>query len=151
MYSVTVRDRFMIAHSFRGETFGPAQALHGATYVVDVRFEREELDSEQLVVDIGLASDVLADVLGEFNFKNLDDLDAFAGQNTTTDFMARVVFDRMATRVVDGSLGPAADGVRPGLARDLTTHPIPAQSTGRFSATREAGGDRFRQACAKNA
>ncbi|MEL6427675.1 MAG: 6-carboxytetrahydropterin synthase [Planctomycetota bacterium] len=111
MYSVTVRDRFMIAHSFRGETFGPAQALHGATYVVDVRFEREELDGEQLVVDIGLASDVLAAVLGEFNFKNLDDLDAFAGQNTTTEFMARVVFDRMAARVVDGSLGPAADGV----------------------------------------
>lgn len=136
MYSVTVRDRFMIAHSFEGETFGPAQALHGATYVVDVRFDREELDAEQLVVDIGLASQVLADVLGEFAFKNLDDIAEFDGKNTTTEFMARVVFDRMAARLRDGSLGPAADGVD---AMKVTLHesdvasasfegPVPAAS-----------------------
>ncbi|MEM9382963.1 MAG: 6-carboxytetrahydropterin synthase [Planctomycetota bacterium] len=111
MYSVTVRGRFMIAHSFEGETFGPAQALHGATYVVDVRFDRRELDHEQLVVDIGRASDVLEDVLGEFAFRNLDDVEEFRGRNTTTEFMARVVFDRMATRLAAGDLGPQASGV----------------------------------------
>lgn len=101
----------MIAHSFEGETFGPAQALHGATYVVDVRFDRRELDHEQLVVDIGRASDVLEDVLGEFAFRNLDDVEEFRGRNTTTEFMARVVFDRMATRLAAGDLGPQASGV----------------------------------------
>lgn len=111
MYSVTVRDRFMIAHSFRGETFGPAQALHGATYIVDVRFERDELDPEDLVVDIGRASEVLGEVLGEFAFKNLDDIEEFAGRNTTTEFMARVVFDRVAARLSTGDLGEAARAV----------------------------------------
>ncbi len=111
MYSVTVRDRFMIAHSFQGEIFGPARALHGATYIVDVRFERERLDEDQLVVDIGRASEVLAEVVGEFAFKNLDDLEEFRGKNTTTEFMARVVFDRMIARMHAGALGRAADRV----------------------------------------
>lgn len=105
MYSVTVRDRFMIAHSFTGETFGPAQALHGATYVVDVRFQRRELDDEQLVVDIGRASEVLAEVVGEFNFTNLDEFEEFAGANTTTEYMARVLFDRLVERIAVGDLG----------------------------------------------
>ncbi|MFT5731572.1 MAG: 6-pyruvoyl-tetrahydropterin synthase [Planctomycetota bacterium] len=111
MYSVNVRDRFMIAHSFEGETFGPAQALHGATYVADVTFFAPELDPEGLVVDIGAASDQLAATLSEFNFKNLDDIEEFQGKNTTTEFMARVVFDRMLARLHGGSLGPAAHAV----------------------------------------
>ena len=101
----------MIAHSFRGESFGPAQALHGATYVTDVRFQRATLDAEQLVVDIGLAAEVLGEVLTEFQFKNLDDFDAFTGCNTTTEFMARVVFDRMAARIASGDLGEAGRGI----------------------------------------
>ena len=111
MYSLTVRDHMMIAHSFRGEIFGPAQALHGATYVVDVTFERPQLDSDDLIVDIGLAATVLKDVLAEFNMKNLDDLEAFQGRNTTTEFMARQVFDRMAAAIAGGRLGGTADGL----------------------------------------
>lgn len=101
----------MIAHSFRGETFGPARALHGATYVADVRFQRATLDTEQLVVDIGRASEVLGEVLSEFRFKNLDEMDEFAGTNTTTEFMARVVFDRMAARIASGDLGESGRGI----------------------------------------
>lgn len=111
MYAVTVRDHFMIAHSFKGETFGPAQGLHGATYVVDVEFRREDLDADNVVVDIGLAGEVLKEVLGELNFKNLDDLEVFEGKNTTTEFMARVVFNRIKVRVVAGRLGPNANGL----------------------------------------
>jgi 6-pyruvoyl-tetrahydropterin synthase len=111
MYSVTVRDHVMIAHSFRGEVFGPAQRLHGATYVVDVELRRPELDSHGLVVDIGLAGQALREVLGELSYRNLDDDPAFAGVNTTTEFLARVVFDRMAARVRAGDLGPAAAGL----------------------------------------
>jgi 6-pyruvoyl-tetrahydropterin synthase len=111
MYSVTVRDHVMIAHSFRGEVFGPAQRLHGATYVVDVELRRPELDSHGLVVDIGLAGQALRGVLGELSYRNLDDDPAFAGVNTTTEFLARVVFDRMAARVRAGDLGPAAAGL----------------------------------------
>lgn len=111
MYSLTVRDHMMIAHSFRGEIFGPAQALHGATYVVDVTFERPQLDSDDLIVDIGLAATVLKDVLAEFNMKNLDDLEAFQGRNTTTEFMARQVFDRMAAAIAGGRLGGTGEGL----------------------------------------
>ena len=99
MYSVTVRDHVMIAHSFRGEVFGPAQRLHGATYVVDVEMRRPALDGDGLVVDIGLASAALRAVLGELNYRNLDDDPAFRGQNTTTEFLARVVFDRLVAQV----------------------------------------------------
>jgi 6-pyruvoyltetrahydropterin/6-carboxytetrahydropterin synthase len=111
MFSVTVRDHFMIAHSFVGEVFGPAQALHGATYVVDVEFRRATLDSDSIVVDIGRATEALKAVLAEFNFKNLDDEAQFRGQNTTTEFMAKVVFDRMAARIASGDLGAQAGGL----------------------------------------
>ncbi|WP_203300605.1 6-pyruvoyl trahydropterin synthase family protein [Marinobacter sediminum] len=111
MFSLTVRDHMMIAHSFRGEIFGPAQQVHGATYVVDVAFERQELDADNLVVDIGLAASVLKDVLAEFNMKNLDDLEQLQSQNTTTEFMARQVFERMAAAIRTGRLGESAQGM----------------------------------------
>jgi len=111
MFSLTVRDHMMIAHSFTGELFGPAQGVHGATYVVDVTFERHVLDDNDLIVDIGLASDVLKQVLAEFNMKNLDDLPQFKGRNTTTEFMAKVVFDRMAAAIHDGRLGEDGKGI----------------------------------------
>ena len=111
MYSVSVREHLMIAHSFQGEVFGPAQNLHGATYVVDVEFRRPELDEHGIVVDIGRAGETLKAVLGELNFKNLDDEAQFAGKNTTTEFLARHFFDRIATKISDGSLGPGADGL----------------------------------------
>ena len=108
MHSVCVRDHFMIAHSFEGEVFGPAQRLHGATYVVDAEFRRAELDADGVVVDIGRASEVLNEILAELNYRNLDEDDALSGNNTTTEFLAHVIFQRMAARVRDGSLGPAA-------------------------------------------
>ncbi|MDM0104503.1 6-carboxytetrahydropterin synthase [Variovorax sp. J22R24] len=111
MYSVNVRDHFMIAHSFRGEVFGPAQRLHGATYVVDLELRRAELDADGVVVDIALATEVLRSVLGELNLRNLDDDPAFKGRNTTTEFMARVIFDRVAARIAQGELGPHASGL----------------------------------------
>ncbi len=111
MYELTVRDHFMIAHSFRGEIFGPAQKMHGATYVVDATFRRQELDDDDLIVDIGLAGQVLNGILAEYNYRNLDEIDAFSGRNTTTEFMARVIFDRLAEAVRDGRLGPAASGL----------------------------------------
>jgi len=111
MYSVTVRDHFMIAHSFRGEAFGPAQRLHGATYVADVEVRRPELDGDGMVVDIARATDVLRAVLGELNLRNLDEDPAFRGRNTTTEFMARAVFDRVAARIAAGELGAGARGL----------------------------------------
>lgn len=111
MYSVSVRDHFMIAHSFRGAVFGPAQQLHGATYVVDVEFRRSSLDADGIVVDIGRAIDVLKSTLAAFNFKNLDDVPEFAGKNTTTEFLARTIFDRVAAAVRRGDLGPHAHGL----------------------------------------
>lgn len=108
MYTVCVRDHFMIAHSFDGEVFGPAQNLHGATYVVDVEFRRPELDADGVVVDIGLASKVLAQVLAELNFRNLDDEEAFEGRNTTTEFLASVIFARLRERIESGALGESA-------------------------------------------
>jgi len=111
MYSVNVRDHFMIAHSFRGQVFGPAQRMHGATYVVDLELRRPELDADGIVVDIGLATQVLHTVLGELNFKNLDEEAAFTGRNTTTEFLARVIVDRVAGRIPAGELGPFADGL----------------------------------------
>jgi 6-pyruvoyltetrahydropterin/6-carboxytetrahydropterin synthase len=111
MFSVTVRDHVMIAHSFRGEVFGPAQRLHGATYVVDAEFRRRDLDADGIVVDIGRATDALRQVLGEFNFRNLDEVPAFAGRNTTTEFLARVVFDRLVAAIGRGELGPGAGAI----------------------------------------
>src|SRR5688572_12945306 len=101
----------MIAHSFSGEVFGPAQRLHGATFVVDATFRRPDLDGDNLVVDIGLASQQLGDVLGALNYRNLDDEPDFAGVNTSTEFLARVVADRLADRVAAGALGEGARGL----------------------------------------
>jgi 6-pyruvoyl-tetrahydropterin synthase len=111
VYSVTVRDHFMIAHSLKGDVFGPAQNLHGATYVVDATFRRSALDGDGVVVDIGLASEQLREVMTALNFRNLDDDPAFAGRNTTTEVLAREVFDRLVRAVHAGRLGDAARGV----------------------------------------
>ena len=111
MFSITVRDHMMVAHSFRGDVFGPAQRLHGATFVVDATFRRPELDADGIVVDIGLATQQLGEVLGELNYRNLDDEPAFAGVNTSTEFLARVVADRLADRVHAGALGEGARGI----------------------------------------
>ena len=108
MYSVSVRDHMMIAHSFAGSAFGPAQNLHGATYVVDVEFRRRDLDADGVVVDIGRASEILKGALADLNFRNLDDEPAFRGRNTTTEFLARVVFERIVLAVGRGDLGDAA-------------------------------------------
>lgn len=108
MFSVTVRDHMMIAHSFRGEEFGPAQRLHGATYVVDVSFHRDSLDPSNVVVDIGRASEEVRAVLGELNYRNLDEEPAFEGANTTTELLAKVIADRLAERIDVGVLGAEA-------------------------------------------
>jgi 6-pyruvoyl-tetrahydropterin synthase len=108
MFSVTVRDHMMIAHSFRGDVFGPAQRLHGATYVVDATFRRASLDPDGIVVDIGRAAEALHAVLGELTYRNLDDEPAFTGINTSTEALARVVADRLAESVHAGSLGDGA-------------------------------------------
>src|SRR6201999_1149726 len=108
MFSVNVRDHMMIAHSFRGETFGPAQRLHGATYVVDATFRRAELDADNIVVDIGLAGQELGAVLADLNYRNLDDDPAFAAVNTSTEFLAKVIADRLAEKIHAGALGEGA-------------------------------------------
>jgi 6-pyruvoyl-tetrahydropterin synthase len=108
MFSVTVRDHIMIAHSFRGEVFGPAQRLHGATFVVDATFRRETVDADGIVVDIAAAARELHSVLAELNLRNLDDEPAFAGINTTTEVLAKVIADRLADRVHAGNLGEGA-------------------------------------------
>ncbi|MFR9800387.1 6-pyruvoyl trahydropterin synthase family protein [Streptomyces sp. MS06] len=111
MFSVTVRDHIMVAHSFRGEVFGPAQRLHGATFLVDATFRRAELDDDNIVVDIGLATRELSAVVGELNYRNLDNEPDFAGVNTSTEFLAKVVADRLADRVRKGGLGEGAKGI----------------------------------------
>jgi 6-pyruvoyl-tetrahydropterin synthase len=108
MFSVTVRDHMMIAHSFRGEVFGPAQQLHGATFVVDATFRRAELDADNIVVDIARAAEELKAVVGQFNLRNLDEDPTLAGTNTTTEALARVIADRLADRVHAGALGEGA-------------------------------------------
>ena len=117
MFSVTVRDHVMIAHSLRGEVFGPAQRLHGATYVVDATFSRVELDSDDIVVDIGAATEVLRGVLADLNYRNLDEVPELAGRNTTTEILARLIADRLAGRVEGGGLGGSASE----LARIVVT------------------------------
>ena len=109
MYSVTVRDHMLIAHSLRGEVFGPAQALHGATFVVDATFRGEELDDDGILVDIGAAAAALKEVVGALSYRNLDDEPAFAGTNTTTEVLARHVADRLAERLAAGGLGAAGN------------------------------------------
>jgi 6-pyruvoyl-tetrahydropterin synthase len=111
VFSVTVRDHMMIAHSLRGETFGPAQRLHGATYVVDATFRRADLDADGIVVDIGRAAEELHAVVSELSYRNLDDEPALAGMNTTTEALARLVADRLADRAQAGALGAAANAL----------------------------------------
>jgi 6-pyruvoyl-tetrahydropterin synthase len=118
LFSVTVRDHIMIAHSFRGDVFGPAQKLHGATFVVDATFRRPQLDDDNIVVDIGLALEKLHGICGSLSYRNLDDEPDFAGINTSTEYLAKVIADRLAGAVADGSLGAGASGLT-GLAVTL--------------------------------
>ena len=110
MFRLTVRDHIMIAHSFRGEVFGPAQRLHGATFVVDLELARGELDANGIVADIGLVSELLRAVLAPLNYRNLDELDEFRGQNTTTEVLARAIAQRVRARILEGALGAEARG-----------------------------------------
>jgi 6-pyruvoyl-tetrahydropterin synthase len=107
MFTVEVRDHIMIAHSFKGEVFGPAQALHGATFVVDAAVMAKELDADGIVIDIGCAHEVLKSVLGPLNYRNLDDVPEFAGRNTTTEFLAKYICDQLAAAARAGTLGRA--------------------------------------------
>ena len=118
MFSVTIRDHMMIAHSLRGDVFGPAQRLHGATYVVDATFRRADLDADGIVVDIGRATEALRAVVSELGYRNLDDEPDLAGMNTTTEALARLVADRLADRARSGALGDGARGLD-GLAVTL--------------------------------
>ena len=127
MFSITVRDHVMIAHSFTGEVFGPAQRLHGATYVVDATFRRHDLDADNIVVDIGLATQQLGAVLAALNYRNLDDEPDFAGVNTSTEFLAKVVADRLADAVHAGALGEGARGL---AAIAVTLHESHVASAG---------------------
>ena len=111
MYSLTVRDHFMIAHSLKGAAFGPAQKLHGATFVVDATFRRPQLDANNLVVDIGRAGDQLKVALAGLTYRNLDDDKPLAGKNTTTEFLAREIFERLTQAIREGALGTEAQGI----------------------------------------
>jgi 6-pyruvoyl-tetrahydropterin synthase len=124
MYSLAVSDHIMIAHSFRGEVFGPAQKLHGATYGVEVEFKRATLDEHGLVCDIGLALQVLHEVLAEFNYANLDDVPSLAGRNTTTEVMAGEIFHRLKARVAQGAVGPGTAGALTALRVVLRESPV---------------------------
>ncbi|MEE1800160.1 6-pyruvoyl trahydropterin synthase family protein [Streptomyces sp. NPDC101062] len=119
MFSITVRDHIMIAHSLRGEVFGPAQRLHGATFLVDATFRRAELDADSIVVDIGLATRELGGVVGELTYRNLDEEPSLAGVNTSTEVLARIIADRLAERVHAGALGEGARGL---AAIQVTLH-----------------------------
>ncbi len=111
MFAVEVRDHIMIAHSFKGELFGPARKMHGATFIVDVAFFREALTRDNVVVDIGRAHDALKAVLGPLHYQNLDEVEAFRGQETTTEFLTRHIFDAMAAAARTGALGPGGEGI----------------------------------------
>jgi 6-pyruvoyl-tetrahydropterin synthase len=111
MFSVGVRDHIMIAHSFRGEVFGPAQRLHGATFIVDLEFRCAEMNEDGIVVDIGRAHEQLKATLGELNYQNLDELGMFKGRNTTTEFLSRHIFDRIREAIKAGRLGPGGENV----------------------------------------
>jgi len=111
VYSLSVRGHFMVAHSLRGSTYGPAQRLHGATYIVDATFRSAQLDADGVVVDIGRASNELTAILANLNYRNLDEDAAFAGQNTTTEVLAREIFDRLARAIRDGRLGEGARSI----------------------------------------
>ena len=127
VFRVTVRDHIMVAHSFRGEVFGPAQALHGATFVVDATFRRAELDADNIVVDIGLATQELGKALADLNYTNLDEHADLKGVNTTTEFLARLIADRLADRIHAGALGDAARGI---AGIEVTLHESHVASAG---------------------
>jgi 6-pyruvoyl-tetrahydropterin synthase len=127
VFRVTVRDHVMVAHSFRGEVFGPAQQLHGATFVVDATFSRPELDDDNIVVDIGAATERLHALLADINYRNLDDVPEFAGTNTSTEFLAKVIADRLAADIAEGRLGAGAHGLT-GL--EVTLHESHVASAG---------------------
>lgn len=112
MFTVRVRDHIMIAHSFQGDVFGPAQALHGATFVVDVEFRAAVMTNDNIVVDIGRATEALQATLAPLRYKNLDEVDGFKGQNTTTEFLAKHIFDAMASAIKAGKLGPGSDNLQ---------------------------------------
>ncbi|GGM25024.1 hypothetical protein GCM10010129_81960 [Streptomyces fumigatiscleroticus] len=112
MFSITVRDHMMVAHSFRGEVFGPAQRLHGATFVVDATFRRPDLDDDNIVVDIGLATVRLREIVGELDYRNLDEEERFHGINTSTEYLAKVIADRLVEEIHAGTLGEGARGIR---------------------------------------
>jgi 6-pyruvoyltetrahydropterin/6-carboxytetrahydropterin synthase len=133
MYSVSVRDHMMIAHSFKGEVFGPAQRLHGATYVVDVEFRRPDLDADGVVVDIGRASAALHTVLAAVNYRNLDEEAAFTGRNTTTEFLAAFVFERIVHAIGRGDLGADAQGIESLRVTLHESHVASASFEGRVS------------------
>ena len=135
MYSVSVRDHVMIAHSFRGDVFGPARRLHGATYVVDVEFRRPALDADGIVVDIGRATDALRQLLTGLNYRNLDELPAFAGRNTTTEVLARVVFDGLVAAIGRGDMGPGASAIERIRVTLHESHVASAAFEGRVGAT----------------
>jgi len=135
MYSVSVRDHVMVAHSFRGDVFGPAQRLHGATYVVDVELRRPALDADGIVVDIGRAAEALRRILAELNYRNLDEVPAFHGRNTTTEFLARVVFDGFVEAIRRGDLGPSAHAVEQVRVTLHESHVASASFDGRVSDT----------------
>lgn len=119
MYSVEVRDHIMIAHSFRGDIFGPAQKLHGATFVIDATFYSDTLDVNNIVIDIGAAHTVLRDTISPLNYRNLDEVSAFAGQNTTTEFLTKYIFDQLANAARAGTLGRGPNEI---VAIKVTLH-----------------------------
>jgi 6-pyruvoyltetrahydropterin/6-carboxytetrahydropterin synthase len=133
MYSVTVRDHVLIAHSLTGQVFGPAQRLHGATYVVDVELKRSDLDADGIVADIGRAAEALRLVLADLNYRNLDELPAFAGRNTTTEVLARVVFDGLVAAIGRGDLGPGAGAIEQIRVTLHESHIASASFEGRVS------------------
>ena len=124
MYSLAVSDHVMIAHSFVGEIFGPAQQLHGATYAVEMELRRAQLDASGLVCDIGLALAALKAVLGEINYRNLDELAEFRGRNTTTEFLAGEIFRRLKSRIAAGALGPGTAGALAAMRVSLRESPV---------------------------
>ncbi|SOF02391.1 6-pyruvoyl-tetrahydropterin synthase [Streptomyces sp. OV198] len=111
MFSITVRDHMMIAHSFQGEVFGPAQRLHGATFIVDATFRRDQLDDDNIVVDMGKAGAELRGVIEDLNYSNLDDKEEFKGVNTSTEFLAALIADRLVAQIHQGALGDNARGI----------------------------------------
>ena len=111
MYALEVRDHIMIAHSFKGDFFGPAQRMHGATFVVDVRFYRETLNEYNVVVDIGRAHDALKAALAPINYRNLDEVEMFKGQQTTTEFLSHYIYETMADAARNGRLGPGGEEI----------------------------------------